>query len=641
MNFRLSKSNLRSLFYLLIFFGIFACARVGMPEGGDYDETPPVFLGSDPAPNATRYGKNKIALTFDEYLALEKPSETVIITPPQKKAPIIKAVGKKITVELRDSLIANTTYTFDFTNGIVDNNEKNALEGFTFAFSTGDVLDSLVISGLLLNAEDLEPLANVMVGIHSDLSDTAFTALPFLRTSQTNEIGQFKIRNVAPGTYRLYALQDANRDFKFDQPGEAIAFCDSLIVPSFEAAMRQDTIWKDSLTVDTIREIAYTRFLPDDVLMLMFKEHFPQQYLSKTERLDSAQLTWTFNESLQEMPEVRLLMPEAPADWYVSELSADSKTLTYWLRDSLLYLRDTIKVETVYFAHDTLHEYIPQIDTLNFMVKKSKNQQPTATTLRISVSPEGTMEVYDTLRITFATPVDQFDRRDVRILQKVDTLWETRDFPLVQDSLNPRIWYVNQAWKYGDVFRIQIDSAKIHDIYGKGNDSVRTEVKIRLEKEYAHLFMQITGNATQGFGELLNSSQKVVKKAPLNNGEIAFYDVKPGQYYVRYIEDANGNGVWDTGLYAERRQAEQVYYYPTSIDLKAFMELEQSWNVSEVPLFKQKPLEIVKNKPKEKQQKSRNEERKNKSKTNSNANSSSSNRSSSGSMSSGLSRMGL
>lgn len=260
---------------------LYACANIGNPNGGPYDELPPKFVSSIPVPNSTNYKGQKVEILFDELVQLDNPSENVIITPPQREMPIIRSAGKKVQVELLDSLKENMTYTIDFTNSIADNNEKNVLENFTFAFSTGDVIDSLEISGTVLNAENLEPMPGISIGLHSNLADSAFRTLPFDRTSRTNDKGQFTVRNIKPGKYRIYALNDVNRDYKFDQPGEDIAFLDSVFVPTFTMATRQDTLWKDSLTIDTIQTIHYTRFLPDDIRLRLFKEKFERQYMTR------------------------------------------------------------------------------------------------------------------------------------------------------------------------------------------------------------------------------------------------------------------------------------------------------------------------------------------------------------------------
>ena len=603
------------LFFFAFPFLFPSCASIGSPTGGDFDTIPPMFVQSKPAPNSTRFNGKKIELFFDEYIAIEKPSEKVIITPPQEKMPIIRALGKKIMIELKDSLISNTTYTFDFTNGIVDNNEKNAIEGFTFAFSTGDVVDSLVISGLLLNAENLEPMPNIMVGLHSNPADSAFTTLPFLRTSMTNDRGQFWIRNIAPGTYRLYALNDQNRNYKFDQVKESIAFHDSLITPGFVSTFRMDTIRIDSLTIDTIKEVRYNRFIPDDIILYLFKEKEDRQYLSKYERPTDRQLIFRFN-STQGLPPKLYLLDEslsddAPPDWFITEYSNDNKDITYWITDSLIYKQDTIRVEANYLISDSLNNLIPAKDTLRFIWRnreapKKDNKKPVETKrdlLKVEWSAKSIMDVFDTLKITFSEPVFDFDFDKIQIQQKVDTLWEKRKFPIVRDTLNPRVFYVDRQWSYEQEFRIIIDSAAIYGIYGNRNDSVGTHFKFFSEKDYGNLYVKITGNECSGFGELLDNSERVIRKSGLINEELVFEDLKPGNYFLRYIEDLNGNGKWDTGNYADRQQPEKVYYFQGTLTITKYGSHEQDWDIRQIPIEKQKPLEITKNKPVVKQPK--------------------------------------
>ena len=607
------ERKFRLLWGLLLFIFVYSCASMGTPGGGPYDNTPPRILKTIPVANATRFEGNKVQLFFDEYITLKTPSEKVIITPPQKTQPVITAIGKKITVELKDTLIPNTTYTLDFTDGIEDNNEGNPLEGYTFAFATGDIIDSLMVSGWLLNAENLEPMPDVIVGIHSNLEDSAFTSLPFLRTTMTNDRGKFSIRNVAPGTYRLYALKDMNRNYKFDQKAEDIAFHDSLIVPSFEPAIRMDTVWKDSVTVDSIKEVHYTRFTPDDIILSLFNENSQTQYLSKTERPAKNQLAFHFNSSDSLPPKIFLMKEDdienIRKNWYIPEFSPDKKDIIYWLTDSLLYKRDTIRVEADYWATDTLSKLAPVTDTLRFVwrkeppKKKNKKDKGNANTdfLKMDFSMNGQVNVFDTLKVTFSEPVEEFDPKKFRIQQKVDTLWEDRTFPMVRDTLNPRIFYINNDWSYGQEFQISVDSAVISDIYGKWNDSTTVKFKFKAQEEYVNIYMKVHGGKGAGFGELLNSSDKPVQTSSLDDGELAFEDLNPGKYFLRYIEDLNGNKKWDTGNFARGLQPEKVYYYPKAIDIpRKNTDFEGDWDITALPLYKQKPLEITKNKPVEK-----------------------------------------
>ena len=610
-----------SFFFPLLFP---SCASIGSPTGGDFDTIPPVFVRSKPLPNSINYDGNKIELLFDEYINIEKPSEKIIITPPQSKMPVIKSVGKKIAIELKDSLVSNTTYTFDFTNGIVDNNEKNAIEGFTFAFSTGDVIDSLVVSGMLLNAENLEPMPNIMVGLHSNLEDSAFTTLQFIRTSMTNDRGQFWIRNVAPGTYRLYALNDQNRNFMFDQDKEDIAFYDSSITPDFVSTIRMDTIRIDSLTIDTIKEISYNRFIPDDIIMFLFKETTDIQYLSKYERPTDRQLIFRFSSSKGLPPTLHLLEEDSTnefsAGWLIPEYSNDKKDITYWITDSLIYKRDTIRVEANYLISDSLNNLVPVTDTLRFVWRnreaqdkdkdKNKRNESKARTdlLKIDYSAKNLMDVFDTLKITFSEPPIDFDFDKIQIQQKVDTLWENRKFPIVSDTLNPRLFYVEHNWLYEQEFRITIDSAAIFSVYGNWNDSTGIAFRFNSEKEYGNLYVNIIGGEGPGFGELLDNSERVIRKSVLINGELIFEDLKPGNYFLRYIEDTNGNEKWDTGNYTDHLQPEKVFYYNGIIPVSKYGDHVHDWDIGQLPVEKQKPLDITKNKPAVKQPR-RNEQR--------------------------------
>ncbi|MDR0769180.1 MAG: Ig-like domain-containing protein [Dysgonamonadaceae bacterium] len=622
MNF--NSNNRRILFSLFTSLFLCACASLGSPEGGDYDETPPRFVKSNPPANATRFAGHKIELSFGEYINIEKPSEKVIISPPQKKMPAIRAIGKKISVELKDTMIPNTTYTLDFTNGIVDNNEKNALEGFAFAFSTGDVIDSLMVSGLLLNAENLEPLPNVTVGIHSNLEDSAFTSLPFLRTTITNDRGKFSIRNVAPGAYRLFALKDINRNYKFDRKSEEIAFHDSVIVPFFEPAVRMDTSWVDSLTVDTVMEIRYTRFTPDDLTLFLFLENFETQYLSKAERPAQNQLALHFNSTDSLPPIVSLLEDDSVEnirEWYISEYFPNRKDIVYWITDSSLYRRDTIRLKVDYLQTDTLFNLSPVTDTLRFLwkkeatAKKSKKEKEKEDVpidfLKIDFSMRSSADIFDTLKIIFSEPVRKFDPRKLRIRQKVDTLWEDRSFPIAGDALNPRIFHIDNKWSYEQEFQISVDSAAIYSIYGKWNDSTTVRFKFKAQEEYVNIHVKLLGTGSAGFGELLNNSDKAIRTSALHEGELVFENLNPEKYYLRYIEDINGNGKWDTGDYARRLQPEKVYYYPQTIDLsRKNTDFDGEWDIRTTPVDKQKPQEITKNKPAEKRQK-RSEQNKN------------------------------
>lgn len=610
------RNSFRLLYGMLLLTVIYSCANIGSPNGGPYDETPPKFVSSTPVPNQINYTGKKIEILFDELIQIEKPSENVIITPPQMELPVIRSAGKKAVIELKDTLKPNTTYTIDFTNSISDNNEKNVFENFSFAFSTGDIIDTLEVSGVLLNAENLEPMPGITIGLHNNLEDSAFVKLPFVRTSRTNDKGQFTIRNITPGTYHIFALNDVNRDYKFDQPGEDIAFLDSVIVPSFELTTRQDTTWKDSLTIDTIRTVGYTRFFPDNIELRLFKEKFERQYMVKPERPDEKYFTLRFNTKLDTVP-VPVPINFTPEDstWYFVQQTEGGAAVNYWLADSTVWKQDTLQVQVSYPKSDSLNILRPQTDTVQLVLrrrpaekkkKKKKDEPDPIVFLGMQVDAPSSMDLFDTISVTFNEPVLDINKEMFFLDQKIDTVWNTVDFDFFPDSTNSLNYFIRRPWKYGEEYRIEVDSAAIHSLYGKWNDFFTGEFKIKKEDEYGYLYLNINGVDTTAFVELLSSGDAPVRKAKVKDGGVLFMDLKPDKYYARIVIDTNSNGVWDTGNYIEKRQPEEVYYSPKMYEIMQNWQVEETWNVNSTPLAKQKPLEITKNKPKEATKKKRN-----------------------------------
>ncbi|MFR5941448.1 MAG: Ig-like domain-containing protein [Parabacteroides merdae] len=610
------RNSFRLLYGMLLLTVIYSCANIGSPNGGPYDETPPKFVSSTPVPNQINYTGKKIEILFDELIQIEKPSENVIITPPQMELPVIRSAGKKAVIELKDTLKPNTTYTIDFTNSISDNNEKNVFENFSFAFSTGDIIDTLEVSGVLLNAENLEPMPGITIGLHNNLEDSAFVKLPFVRTSRTNDKGQFTIRNITPGTYHIFALNDVNRDYKFDQPGEDIAFLDSVIVPSFELTTRQDTTWKDSLTIDTIRTVGYTRFFPDNIELRLFKEKFERQYMVKPERPDEKYFTLRFNTKLDTVP-VPVPINFTPEDstWYFVQQTEGGTAVNYWLADSTVWKQDTLQVQVSYPKSDSLNILRPQTDTVQLVLRrrpaekkkrKKKDEPDPIVFLGMQVDAPSSMDLFDTISVTFNEPVLDINKEMFFLDQKIDTVWNTVDFDFFPDSTNSLNYFIRRPWKYGEEYRIEVDSAAIHSLYGKWNDFFTGEFKIKKEDEYGYLYLNINGVDTTAFVELLSSGDAPVRKAKVKDGGVLFMDLKPDKYYARIVIDTNGNGVWDTGNYIEKRQPEEVYYSPKMYEIMQNWQVEETWNVNSTPLAKQKPLEITKNKPKEATKKKRN-----------------------------------
>lgn len=611
-----AKSVMKTMGLGMLIGGAVACANIAGPNGGPYDEKPPRFVSSTPPPLQTNYTGRRVEIVFDELIQVEKPSQNVVIAPPQKELPSIQIIGRKIRVELKDTLRPNTTYTIDFGNSIADNNEKNPIGHFSFAFSTGDVIDSLEVAGVLLNAENLEPMPNIVVGLHANPADTAFTRLPFDRTSKTDDRGRFTIRNIATGTYRIYALADANRDYRFDQPGEAIAFLDSTVTPTFRFATRQDTTWKDSVTVDTIRTVDYTHFLPDNVVLRLFKETAQRQYMLRPSRDRADLFTLHFNAPLDTLPTVTLLddAPRRSAPWFLTQTMAGRTAVRYWITDSAVWQRDTVHLRVDYLKSDSTNTLQPQTDTIHLAWRKPRARRKSKDggnklerrPLVFQSNASGVVEVTDTVSFLFEEPMANLRREDFRLEQQVDTTWTAVDFTLEQDSLDLLKYNLRHAWTYGTNYRVAVDSARLRSLYGRTNDAYESTFSIRKREEYGHLYINIEGIDTTAFAELLNASDEPLRRVRVKHGGVLFANLKPDTYYARLTVDTNANDRWDTGDYATHRQPEAVYYSPKAYAIRANWEIEETWEPTALPLDQQKPIAITKNKPKDETPKKRN-----------------------------------
>ena len=606
-----------------------ACANMAAPTGGAYDVDPPKVRQAKPNFNSLGASPSKIEIEFDENIKIKSPAEKVIITPPQQILPIIRSVGKKAVVELKDELKPNTTYTIDFTDAIADNNEENPLENFVFSFSTGDQLDTLSISGKVLAAQDLEPVTGTYVGIHSNFDDTVFTRVPFERISRTDSRGNFTVRGMAPGKYKVFALNDQNRDYKYDNPQEVIAFLDSIVIPSSMSAVRQDTVFVDSITIDTIRTVQYTRFLPDDLVLRSFQSDFQRQYLQKHERTEPHKLTLYFAAPTV-MPDFSLLQPEVSNDnWYVTERSAGNDTLLLWITDSLIYQQDSIRMKINYTRTDSLNKNYIDTDTISFNIRKSardkreqKNdekkdgeeaEKEQIRFLGITSNVQSTFELFNPIRFEFEQPIVRFDSSFVRLEMAVDSLFYPVPFRMERDTLNPRKLTIRPRWEPGGKYKLTVDSALLISPYGLWNNKYEQSFTVKPLDQYGNLEVNIVGlpEGKVVFVELLDKSDKPFRKSFVKGNTVRFQDLQPGEIYARLVIDENRDGVWTTGNYEDKRQPEMVYYYPGKWMIRAYSDHMEEWQINTVEVIRQKPLEITKNKPEEKKRRDPNRDRNN------------------------------
>lgn len=627
--------TLSFLFLLLLH----SCARMGQPDGGWYDETPPKVVGANPDDHATNVHRKHIYINFDEFITIDNPTENVVVSPPQLEAPEIKGQGKRISVELMDSLKPNTTYTIDFSNAISDNNEGNPLGNYTYSFSTGDHIDTLEVAGYVLEADNLEPVKGILVGLYSNMEDSAFQKTPMIRVSRTDSRGHFIIRGVAPGSYRIYALKDADGDYRYAQKSEMIAFNHQTITPTCKPDVRQDTTWLDTLHIASITDVHYTHYLPDDICLRAFTSINTDRYFVKAERREANHFTLFYTYGDESLPKLRGLNFNAD-NAFIIDPSAKRDTIAYWLRDTALINQDTLEVELQHHITDSLGVLRLRTDTLTILSKqpyakrlkeqkkaydkwakeqekKKKKGEPydslmAVKPLDIAITPSSEMDPDQNVTMTSQVPVKDVDIEKIVHLYSQppgDSLWYREPFEMTR--INALSYLLKASWKPDYQYSLEIDSTAFQSIYGDLSAKIKTGLKVRSNDTYTSLLVTING--MQGkhiIAQLMDESDKVVKLAFTDNGQVEFYYLKEGKYYLRMIEDTNGNKQWDTGDFGKDIEPEPVYYYPEVIECRAKWDASRSWDPTATPLYRQKPSAITKQKAdKQKQVQHRNADR--------------------------------
>lgn len=612
-------NNSKSLYYIFIIIAaavMYSCANIGNPSGGPIDKTPPIFMRSNPTPNAVNVKDRKIEIFFDEIVTLKDPSTKIIVSPAQTEMPRMSALGRKVTVELVDSLLPNTTYTIDFSNSIQDNNEGNAIDNFAFAFSTGSVIDSMRVSGYVLDSRTLEPMQSVVVGLQSNLADSAFHKEKLQRVALTNDRGQFTIRNVSPGSYHIFALKDLDRDYKFGNPTEDIAFLDSIIVPSIGSREAADTVYNDLNEIDTIMRATRPAYFPNDILLSMFNEDRKSQYLANNLRVDSTRISLTFAAASDTLPSLSIVgRNDVPDQWYTLERSQTNDTLTYWIRPPHLVSADTLMVATTYLRTDTASNLSWGTDTLKFTFqrqkakKKKKNEETDYLEqirfMELHPLANGTQEVYAPLLLQTGTPIERYSREAFHLQRKLqnDTTFypaEIKSIALRDSTLSRRDLMLKVDWEPGAAYTLAVDSLAMTDIYGLQTKPLKVDFNVRKMEEYGNIVFNIPAVRDSAIVELLDGTEKIVLRAPVKSHRAELLNLLPGKYYARLFIDRNGNGKYDTGNYDMHLQPEETVYYPGAINLKKNWDVEQTWDIYATPIDKQKPEAIKKNKPERK-----------------------------------------
>lgn len=633
------------------------CASMGRPEGGPRDSVPPVFVRSNPAPGSLNVNRDRITIEFDENVQVKDVMDKVVVSPTQKSMPKVSAVGRRVTVELVDSLVPDATYTIDFTDAISDLNEGNPLDGFAFDFATGNTIDTLCISGMVFQAENLEAAQSMLVGVHSNLADSAIRTLPFDRVTRTNQYGQFTIRNLKPGTYNVFAINDINRDNRWDRT-EDIAYYPLSVTPSASRVMRSDTLTAEDGS-DSILVHEVTAFYPNDLLLTWFNENYKRSYLSKYERPERNVIDIEMGAPAADLPKIKIVGGEFDgrdfAELSVAESSPTHDTIRYWIADTALMAIDTLTIEARYLKTDSLDQLVETPDTLRLVYKAPKNKNkksgkkkedkkaldakkldkdkkdkkdgdndgqpgsqlpadsaalpadtakaPPVDLLKIIVKPSSTADVYSTLDLEFPEPLARMDSDafHLEIMLPDDTIWEALPTPrfAMIDSLQPRFYRAPLELEPGAKYRLTGDSLAVTGLYGLSNGTLTQEFSVKELNEYGNIRFRVSGlNGQPAVVQILSNQDKPVASQPVIDGVASFQNLNPAVYFARLYIDRNQNGLYDNGSLTDSVQPEDVYYFSKKINLKKNWDIEQNWDINELPVDLQKPNEIKKNKPK-------------------------------------------
>lgn len=560
---------------------LWGCASIGNPSGGPRDEDPPRFLQANPRPgsvNVNHENPGNINIDFNELVNVKEAFSKVVLSPPGESTPRVSTRGRRVVVNITDTLLPNTTYTIDFGDAIEDNNEANKLSGFAYTFSTGPVLDSLRIAGMVLGAEDMEPQQGVFVGAYISKEDSAFLKMPLQRLARTDEYGRFIIRGLQDTTYRLFALKDLDNDKHYANPEEDIAWFADIIRPTSERIIANDTI-RDLYTgaVDTVIQRERTRFLPNNVLLRMYNTGLKPQYLVSYTRPDSTRLEFIFNSPSERRPIVRIANDELYTDPLLAESSVGNDTLKFWLPSDLAR-RDTLQLALSYPAVDLLTGIETQrADTVKLMKpkeqakkddkrkkkkKEEKNEEgevndstppPPPPTFAITAKGPDT-DITRPLSIEVPVPLAQLDTMAFLLEMKPDSVWLPVRAPYrlqPADTLSERRFRIEYPWERGMSYRVSADSLAATDIYGVMSDKLSYEFKTKPEEDLSNLKITLGGlePGIPAFVQLIASGDKPKYTAPVNNNTVEFKGIDAGKYYVRLYEDFDGNGRYTTGSY--------------------------------------------------------------------------------------------
>ncbi len=594
------KKFLNRFFPIIPVLGILAslmfshsCANTTTPPtGGPKDTIPPVITKIFPELNQVNVPtkKTKLEIVFDEYVKVKDP-KSLFLSPPLEKSPKFKIKGKGVVVYFESDLDSNKTYTLDLTNAIADNNEGNMYPGFTLVFSTGNVIDTMMVTGLVQDCNSLKPLKGATVMLYKDHADSAVFLKRPDAAVKTDEWGFFCLRNIQDTIYRMYAVIDENNNNKYDPESEKVAFIDTLVRPVTVVVDSLPELQKYDMK-DTLNCLARKT----EFELNVFKEKPSKQMIVNKERVGDRTAYITFMAPYAQIDSiwVRGVAPEN----LITQFNIVRDSLEIWVNDPKPQ-PDTMFLNVRYMKTDTLGMLNPFTEEIKLLKPKKTTgktssrdikKEDTLAVFTLEAKPE-TVEQYGFV-MEFKYPLVE-SAFDSLVFKSVNPRQQESigKYTVVQDSLNLRKYTVTPSEKLqpGYEYFLKVPHRKFKDINGFYNDS--TEVKVSLPKDdkLSTMFLVLTNVKNKYIVDLLNEKRDKVLRSYIVDSDqtLTFPYLKASKYSIRITEDLNRNGIVDTGILLEKKQPEKVRFYKLEdgtflIDIPEMSEIEQTLDVAEM-----------------------------------------------------------
>jgi hypothetical protein len=583
-----------------------SCAQISAPIGGVKDSIPPKLIRSVPVNYSGNYKEKNLVLEFDEYFTMKNIQQQLVISPPMKEKPKIILKSKKLIIDLKNDLKDSTTYTLNFGDAIMDLHENNPLKDFEFVFSTGNVVDSLLFKGKILNAFDHKPVENMLVMLYKNYSDsTPVKQIPDFY-DKTDKMGVFSIRNIASAKYRIFALKDVNANYLFDKPNEEIAYLDTLIIPSAKFSQFTDTIKvtkKNAVSSDSLVKRYKTVFFPDTLMLYSFQEDTKKQYIAGNNRPEKMRCVLAFGRPVKTEVKMKLLNNLASAPYFTLEQNLMKDSLTYWLNDSLIYNADSLQWQVSYEKLDSLKRPYTEVDTIVFKYSKKQETEPTdkksdkgkrntklqeANTKiiknkRVSCDIESakTLNLGENIVLQTPYPLVKFNLSGIKLWElKKDTVYKELKFKIIPDSALIRKFFISSDWKEDTKYRLLMDTTAVADIYSNAYDTLKVDFITRKEADYATLILEIIDLAEPVVLQIIEEPSRIAKVLYIDKPQkMKINYLNPGKYRLKMLFDPNRNRNWDTGNYLKNVQPEKVLFYNGEVTAKVNFDLVIRWNV--------------------------------------------------------------